>query len=235
MIQALIYIIAGYFLFGGLAIVIINRRNKAYAARDRWVKYIFYLLVVSATVACIFYGLLSLLALAIAVTGLYEMLAAWLRSARSRKLLWKSLGVYIPVAAAFCLHAFGQDKDDLLFVYTIVFVFDGFAQITGQLLGRKKIFPVISPEKTLAGVIGGYVSVVITSLLLQDITGLPVPHLVMKTLVLATAAMTGDLLASLYKRKCGIKDYSRLIPGHGGILDRFDSYMMAGAVCWLIF
>ena len=235
MIQALIYIIAGYFLFGGLAIVVINRRNKAYAARDRWVKYIFYLLVVSATVACIFYGMLSLLALAIAGTGLYEMLAAWLQSARSRVLLWKGLGVYIPVAIAFCLHAFGQDTDGLLFVYTIVFVFDGFAQITGQLLGRKKIFPVISPEKTRAGVIGGYISVIVTSLLLKDITGLPVPHLVMKTLVLATAAMTGDLLASLYKRKCGIKDYSRLIPGHGGILDRFDSYMMAGAVCWLIF
>lgn len=235
MIQALIYIIAGYFLFGGLAIVVINRRNKLYAARDRWVKYIFYLLVVSATVACIFYGLLPLLALAIAGTGLYEMLTAWLKTARSRALLWKGLGVYIPVAVTFCLHAFWQDTDVLLFVYTIVFVFDGFAQITGQLLGRKKIFPVISPEKTRAGVIGGYISVIVTSLLLKGITGLPVPHLVIKTLVLATAAMTGDLLASLYKRKCGVKDYSRLIPGHGGILDRFDSYMMAGAVCWLIF
>lgn len=235
MIQVLVYIITCYFLLGAVAIAVINHRNKTYASGERWVKYIFYLLVVCATVSAITYGYLPLLALAIVGMGCYEIITAWLRTAREWNLLQQAMWIYLVSGVGFCMHTFRQDMDTLLLVYTIVFVFDGFAQITGQLLGRKKIFPIISPEKTWAGVIGGYISVILTGLLLRGILDMPITELLLKTLVTASAALTGDLLASLYKRKCGIKDYSRLIPGHGGVLDRFDSYIMAGAVFWFVF
>lgn len=107
---------------------------------------------------------------------------------------------------------------------------DTFAYCVGMLFGKHKMAPVLSPKKSIEGAIGGIVGTTILSaiyLILMDKTvGITVSKtwlLVVAMAVTAFASMIGDLSASAFKRQCEIKDYGKLIPGHGGILDRFDS------------
>jgi len=124
-------------------------------------------------------------------------------------------------------------KELILFSFIVLSIFDSFSQITGQLWGRKKMFPKTSPNKTLGGFIGGGLIAIGSAFLLKSLY----PESELKSLILTIGvvlfAFAGDLAASFYKRKFNVKDYSKLIPGHGGFLDRFDSLIVAGA--WVAF
>ena len=118
---------------------------------------------------------------------------------------------------------------------------DSGAYFTGVLLGKTKPFPTISPNKTIEGYIGGIVAGIIGmllyGLLLFYTTPLTVifPVLILYGVLGAVMTELGDLIFSLIKRKCGIKDYGKLIPGHGGSLDRFDSMIFCGpTLCLLV-
>lgn len=103
---------------------------------------------------------------------------------------------------------------------------DIFAYFTGMLIGKHKLCPAISPKKTVEGAIGGLLgSVAFCSLFGFLIFGESIWHFVVIGLVGSIFAQIGDLSASIFKRKMGIKDFGNLIPGHGGILDRFDSLL----------
>jgi phosphatidate cytidylyltransferase len=110
------------------------------------------------------------------------------------------------------------------------------AYFTGLLLGRHKLAPKISPKKTIEGAVGG----VAGSVLLCGLFGyFAVPPLLTHCIALGVlggvVSQLGDLTASIFKRKMGIKDYGNLIPGHGGVLDRFDSVLFtAPAVYYYI-
>lgn len=111
-------------------------------------------------------------------------------------------------------------------VFITAFGTDVFAYFTGVFLGKHKLCPKISPKKTIEGSVGG----IIGSALLSGVFGyLFAPeiwiHCVVIGLLGSVAAQAGDLTASAFKRKLGIKDYGNLIPGHGGVLDRFDSVL----------
>ena len=99
--------------------------------------------------------------------------------------------------------------------------------ILGVSMGKTKLCPTISPNKTIEGAIGGVVSSVIVSLVITLCFGKynAIPVVLLLTIPLCIAGMMGDLFASIIKRKVGIKDYGNLIPGHGGILDRVDSLL----------
>lgn len=118
-------------------------------------------------------------------------------------------------------------------------VTDSFAYFTGVFFGRHKLIPEISPKKTIEGSIGGIVfcvaSFVVFGLVVGRITGNSPNYLVLGALgfLVAVVAQLGDLLASLIKREHGAKDYSRIFPGHGGVMDRFDS-VIASAPLLLI-
>lgn len=103
---------------------------------------------------------------------------------------------------------------------------DIFAYFVGMTMGRHKLAPVISPKKSVEGSIGG----VIGSVVLCGLFGyFAVPHLFVDCMVIGflggIVSQIGDLTASIFKRKIGIKDYGDLIPGHGGVLDRIDSVL----------
>lgn len=111
----------------------------------------------------------------------------------------------------------------LLIISTIT---DTFALITGMLVGKHKLAPEISPKKTVEGLIGGLVmgTFVATSFYHVFINpNISLVTLILITLALATIGQLGDLVFSMIKRYYDKKDFSKLIPGHGGILDRFDS------------
>ena len=116
------------------------------------------------------------------------------------------------------------------------FCTDIFAYFSGYLFGKHKLCPVLSTKKTIEGAVGGTLGSVICCGLFGWFV---VPHIWIHCLVIgligAVLSQCGDLTASAYKRKMGIKDYGHLIPGHGGIMDRFDSVLFtAPAVYYYI-
>ena len=122
----------------------------------------------------------------------------------------------------------------VLIPFVVAFISDSGAYFAGHFFGRHKLAPVISQHKTVEGAIGGVVSaiigMIIYCLVLQFGFNLRVNYLfaIIYGLLGSGAGVFGDLCFSVIKRQTGIKDYGNLIPGHGGILDRFDSMMMVG-------
>lgn len=121
-----------------------------------------------------------------------------------------------------------------LSVFIFLWVNDSGAYLTGSLLGRHKLFPRISPGKTWEGSIGGGILVIAVAALLGYLInrGVDVPRLSILGwmglgLVIAVVGTWGDLVESLFKRTLGIKDSGNILPGHGGMMDRFDSSLMA--------
>ncbi len=110
-------------------------------------------------------------------------------------------------------------------------VCDSFAMFGGKLLGRHKLAPEISPKKTVEGAFCGAVGGALTGLILYFMLAphfaLPLWLCVATAFAASSAGQVGDLAASLIKRVAGIKDYSNLIPGHGGMLDRMDSLLFS--------
>ncbi len=108
---------------------------------------------------------------------------------------------------------------------------DIFAYLTGRLFGRHKLIPSVSPKKTVEGAIGGtffctlfctVYGIILTHAMKIKLI-LPIWTFVAGGILIAVVSQIGDLIASLIKRKYGIKDYGNILPGHGGIVDRFDS------------
>lgn len=121
-----------------------------------------------------------------------------------------------------------------LSVFIFLWVNDSGAYLTGSLLGRHKLFPRISPGKTWEGSIGGGILVITVAALLGylvnrgvDVPRLSIPGWMGLGLVIAVVGTWGDLVESLFKRTLGIKDSGNILPGHGGMMDRFDSSLMA--------
>ena len=124
----------------------------------------------------------------------------------------------------------------LLLALNFACVCDMGAYFVGVSLGKTKLCPEISPNKTVEGALGGIASSIVVSLIRTLCYGhfgkiLPV---LLLTIPLCAAGMAGDLFASIIKRKAGIKDYGNLIPGHGGILDRVDSLLFIAPLVYCL-
>ena len=140
----------------------------------------------------------------------------------------------VPLGAVAAIHTYGGREAVLLLMATIV-VSDSAQYYTGRALGRAPLAPTISPKKTREGAIGGVVfgtAAMIaggryvfptSSLAILAVTGL----------VVVVLGIVGDLFESLLKRSAGVKDSSQLIPGHGGVLDRIDSWLFAAPVYYM--
>ena len=115
----------------------------------------------------------------------------------------------------------------ILFMFILTWTFDTFAYLFGVRFGKHKIMPSISPKKSWEGFGGGFVFSIITSYLsysyfkFEDIR---IPLII--SIILPFTATLGDFIESHYKREAGVKDSGNLIPGHGGILDRMDAFMI---------
>ncbi len=116
----------------------------------------------------------------------------------------------------------------LLSMFVLVWANDVFAYLTGTYFGKHKLFEKVSPKKTWEGSIGGFLFTLLFAWFVFSITGkLNLQMwLILSALIVVTGTL-GDLAESLLKRNAGVKDSGRLIPGHGGILDRFDATLFA--------
>lgn len=147
--------------------------------------------------------------------------------------------VYIPF---FAFHMVLIDMTEYrLFIWIVViaaFGQDICAYFTGYFLGKHKMSPNLSPKKTVEGAVGGLLGSSLLSMAfgLVFMKNAGINHIGLICFVLGlvggAAGMAGDLTASMFKRKMGIKDYGTLIPGHGGIMDRFDSVLFVAPVIY---
>lgn len=151
--------------------------------------------------------------------------------------------VYIPVMLSF-IYQTRMLEEGFYLVWLIFFCSwgcDTFAYCTGMLIGRHKLAPVLSPKKSIEGAIGGIAGAALLGGLYAVIMGALYPDFQLTAGVCAglcaagaVASQIGDLAASAVKRQHGIKDYGKLIPGHGGILDRFDSVIVTAPMIYIL-
>ena len=113
-------------------------------------------------------------------------------------------------------------------IFCLLWINDIFAYLTGKLFGKHKLFPRISPGKTIEGSLGGLVfSVIAMAVFVHYTSWLPMAEGIGMAVIAVVFGTLGDLCESMLKRQAGVKDSGKLIPGHGGILDRFDSVMFS--------
>ena len=130
-----------------------------------------------------------------------------------------------------------RDSDGLFYVFLallMAWMTDTGAYFVGTFFGKHKLCPRISPKKTVEGLFGGIAVSVIISLLaglvyesavLKGVAQVSYGEIFVLALVCAPLSVVGDLFASIIKRRCGVKDFGNLFPGHGGMMDRFDSML----------
>jgi phosphatidate cytidylyltransferase len=116
----------------------------------------------------------------------------------------------------------------IILVFCLLWANDIFAYLTGKLLGKHKLFPRISPGKTIEGSLGGLVFTILAMVVFAYyVDWLSIPVGIGMAAIAVVFGTLGDLCESMLKRQAGVKDSGKLIPGHGGILDRFDSVMFS--------
>jgi len=145
--------------------------------------------------------------------------------------------VYIGLAlgALAAVRAAPGGREAVLLLMAAIVVSDSAQYYTGRALGRRRLAPSISPKKTVEGAVGGLVFGTI-AFAAAGRSVFPATPLVLLTLVgasIAALGIVGDLFESLLKRSAGVKDSSGLIPGHGGVLDRIDSWLFAAPVYYV--
>jgi len=141
--------------------------------------------------------------------------------------------IYVPVLFGY-LFLFENIQHGIFYlwmIFVIAFATDTAAYYVGKSIGRTHFAPKISPKKTIAGAIGGIIAASVCTIIYGEILGrffdfvLPWYLYLILGIVASIAGQCGDLTASMIKRRVKIKDFGRVLPGHGGILDRFDSIL----------
>lgn len=144
------------------------------------------------------------------------------------------LGLPLGALAAVRLDSGGGGREAVMLLLVVIVISDSAQFYTGRALGRRPLAPTISPKKTVEGAIGGMVF----GTLAMSVGGhwvftSPVWMLALLGAAISMLGIVGDLFESLLKRSAGVKDSSNLIPGHGGVLDRIDSWLFAAPVYYM--
>ena len=229
-------VILVYFVAGTMGIWFINRKKDPEVARRSWIKHFTYFIITSFVFFSIAFRItiFHYIALIIIIAGFLELTKLFHKSGyRHRTFFFISLFILMALSAGFLFFS-RMEQGLILYSFLILCIFDGFSQVTGQLIGRRKLFPKISPNKTVEGFAGGATVALLSTLVFRHlIPAVPVKAILVAAVVVLFA-FAGDTAKSAFKRRYNVKDFSRLIPGHGGFLDRFDSLIAGGAGVALI-
>ncbi len=174
------------------------------------------------------------------------MVTVWLKGTVKFSKIAELFGVGLYIIAAlnsilYIRDLEGSGKYLYLLIFIGAWVTDIFAYLTGMLIGKHKLIPEVSPKKTIEGSLGGTLFCVLSFVAFGIIVdtffsmNANLIFLAISGVLVSVVAQMGDLIMSLIKREYGIKDYGKLFPGHGGVLDRFDSILsvslMLAVIC----
>lgn len=146
-------------------------------------------------------------------------------------------GLYIPVllSTLFMIRGLENGLILTLAVFLLTWGTDTGAFFAGNLLGKRKLAPMISPNKSWAGAWGGLAAGVIIAVIFGILTNGNILYFALWGGVASSFGQIGDLCESAFKRYAGVKDSGKLLPGHGGVLDRFDSLLFTAAISYIFF
>ena len=127
------------------------------------------------------------------------------------------------------------DSSPILVLFIMTWIFDTFAYIVGSKIGKNKILPKISPKKSWEGFIGGFIFTLLSVYFInQYFECFTLNFLILLAFIIPFTASAGDFIASYYKRIANVKDSGIIIPGHGGMLDRMDAFMISIPVLYIL-
>ena len=179
-----------------------------------------------------FQGTFHILFFLILLLSLYEMYK--LRKGKTSFISY--LYVIIPLSL---IHKI--DTELILFIFILTWTFDTFAYLVGVKFGKHKILPSVSPKKSWEGFFGGFIFTIIASYITYnyfdiyfDFSSIKLPLIIIMSIILPFTATIGDFTESYYKRQAGVKDSGNFIPGHGGILDRMDAFMITIPILYML-
>jgi phosphatidate cytidylyltransferase len=149
--------------------------------------------------------------------------------------------IYIIPAFLMGLYMVADSADEgakiMLSFFILLWSNDSGAYLWGKLLGKHKLYPAVSPGKTWEGCVGGGITAIIAAIIISQyfIETYTLTDWIVAAVLTAIFATLGDLYESLLKRSAGVKDSGKIMPGHGGVLDRFDGYLFALPVVFVYF
>lgn len=176
------------------------------------------------TLLCMPTNLFSFLLMVVCLLCLVELYALF---PYKKTYYWLTIPFY-PILSFWMMIVLNNSNRFVLFLLLIsVFAFDTGAYFIGSLIGRHKIWPAISPNKSWQGFIGGLLLLTLVLKIISFINGafVPLEQLIALAFAVGIFATVGDFVESYLKRKAGVKDSGNLLPGHGGFLDRFDAIL----------
>lgn len=212
----------------GALLMALGTVGKPKAVRAaRVLKFVVYFVIVHVVIALCAVGgnaPVALVALIVAVAA-WEAGRAWRRIAAPRP--WVLALFALAVAAAAVIATRTLDPRLVAWIFLVTAACDGFSQVIGQWIGRRVLAPRVSPNKTVEGLLGGFAGAILVALWLRSLTPFDSTGALIAGAGTAFAALAGDLAGSWTKRRADLKDFSRLLPGQGGVLDRFNSWIAA--------
>jgi len=144
--------------------------------------------------------------------------------------------LYVGVGFYFLIETRERGLEYILFAMFLIWATDSGAYFIGKSYGKNKLWPEISPNKTIEGFFGGILSALIVGIIFQAVTNFTESylHLVVITIFVSVFGQIGDLVESALKRHYDVKDSGTILPGHGGILDRFDSLLFVLPILYFL-
>ncbi len=210
-----------YKIIGTIALLLINTDFYLYSGEN------FYFIITAAIILIILVELFSgkdnaVLNTAVPILGIVYM-------------LFFTFFIVIREHVFSDIHNYSYGGYVIIFIFTILWSFDISAYIFGSIWGKHTLYPQISPKKTWEGTILGIITASLISLVINRYLNITLSHItcLFFTLTLCITAQLSDLVESMFKRDCQIKDSSKILPGHGGIFDRFDGFFLAAPMSYL--
>jgi phosphatidate cytidylyltransferase len=230
-----VYYILFFLGLGAVGMACTSRNTSAEIKKQHWLKYFTYILFTGVVVLSFFYHFFFYVACFIILAAAAEIIKVSFGGKQIKQsILFAAFSVFLLTAVAFLLFASSFTVSFYIFIYMQVMVFDGFSQITGQIFGKRKLCPSISPAKTWEGFLGGWFCCCAVAVMAASWVSFSAATGFLFGVITGISALCGDILASWYKRITKVKDYSNWLPGQGGFLDRFDSFLTTGAVYYLL-
>jgi phosphatidate cytidylyltransferase len=144
--------------------------------------------------------------------------------------------IYLPGLISFQLSIVKTGPSWIILLYTSVWAADSMALYVGKTIGKRKLYPEISPNKTIEGAVGSVLGGIVGAAFIKWtlLSHLTILQAVIIGLAVGFSTIAGDLVESMFKRDAGVKDSSHLLPGHGGVLDKLDGVTFAGPVFYWV-